>query len=136
MGKLKKTAAVAFGLAAALAGTIATSGPAMAADTPIAACGGGSYHVIDSHALGSSAVVYLLYNGSTNCVVTWKTGARGNSTWVEARVRHDHMYFNVDEGNFKYYAGPAKATGAAGSCIMWGGSYGSQSYLSGWEHCG
>ncbi|NUW30931.1 acetyltransferase [Nonomuraea sp. SMC257] len=134
MGKLKKSAVTALGLVAALAGTIVTSGPAAAASSPVEACGGGSYHVIDSHALGSSATIYLLYNGTTNCVVTWKTGARGNTTYVEARLRHDGMYFRVDPGHYQYYAGPVKVDAGA-RCIMWGGGYGDTLWTSGWEHC-
>ncbi|MEW9553215.1 spore-associated protein A [Nonomuraea sp. NPDC050783] len=132
---MKQLGVTALGLAVALAGTIATSGPAAAASSPVEACGGGSYHVIDSHAFGSSAVAYLLYNGTTNCVVTWKTGARGNTKYVEARLRHSSMYFRVDGKNYQYYAGPVKVD-AQGRCIQWGGGYADASYVSGWEHCG
>ncbi|MEV0145233.1 MULTISPECIES: hypothetical protein [unclassified Nonomuraea] len=134
MNKIKKSAVAALSLVAALAGTVATSGPAAAASSPVEACGGGSYHVIDSHAFGSSAITYLLYNGTTNCVVTWKTGARGNTTYVEARLRHSSMYFDVDPGHYQYYAGPVKVN-AGGRCIMWGGGYGDSGWISGWEHC-
>ncbi|MFD1930780.1 MULTISPECIES: spore-associated protein A [Nonomuraea] len=135
MNKIKKSAVVTLGLVAALTGMIATSGPAAAASSPIEACGGGSYHVIDSHDFGSSATIYLLYNGTTNCVVTWKTGATGNTAYVEARLRHSSMYFRVDPGNYKYYAGPVKVD-AQGRCIQWGGAYGDSSWISDWGHCG
>ena len=59
--------------AVTLAAAAVTTGTAQAASSPIAACGGGSYHQIDSHKLGNVATIHLLYNGSTNCVVTWRT---------------------------------------------------------------
>ncbi|MEW9553763.1 hypothetical protein [Nonomuraea sp. NPDC050783] len=132
---IKRSATLSLGLAAALAASVTMSGPAAAASTPIEACGGGSYHVIDSHAYGSSAVTYLLYNGSSNCVVTWKTGAAGNSTYVRAVLWVYGSPGQVNDGNFRYYAGPVKAS-AAGKCVKWGGTYGSTWWESGWEHCG
>ncbi|WP_406312617.1 spore-associated protein A [Streptosporangium sp. NBC_01639] len=136
MSKVKRAAALALGMAATLAASVALSAPAMAASSPAAACGGGSYHVIDSHALGGYATVYLLYNGSTNCVVTWKKGSyAGNTTYVDAVLNVWNTPGAFDAGNYRYYAGPAKAK-APGKCIKWGGAYGSSSYESPWEHCG
>jgi hypothetical protein len=135
LGIIKRSATFALGTAATLAAAATLSSPAMAASSPIEACGGGSYHVIDSHAYGSSAVTYLLYNGKTNCVVTWKTGAAGNTAWVRAVVQVYGSPGKVDADNYRYYAGPVKVD-APGKCIMWGGSYGSQWYESPWEHCG
>ncbi|MEO3796058.1 spore-associated protein A [Nonomuraea sp. B10E15] len=127
----KKGAAVAFATVAAFAGTLAVGSPAMAASSPIAACGGGSYHVIDKHDLGR-ATVYLMYNGSTNCVVTWKDSP--NNTYVDAVIRVGDVWRN-DPGHYSTYAGPVKMS-AAGKCIRWGGDYGSTQYTSPWEHCG
>lgn len=136
MRRFKQGAALAVATVAALAGTFAAGSPAMAASSPIAACGGGSYHVIDKHDLGK-ATVYLLYNGTTNCVVTWKDSP--NTAWVEAflwKGGGKGPYLR-DQGNFSTYAGPVKIS-AAGSCIKWGGVYGPKSnyYASPWEHCG
>ncbi|MEU5943845.1 hypothetical protein ABZ807_32910 [Micromonospora sp. NPDC047548] len=135
MSVFKRSATLALGIVATLAASVSWSSPAMAASSPIAACGGGSYHVIDSHAYGSSATTYLLYNGSTNCVVTWKTGAAGNAAWVRAVVQVYGSPGVVDADYYRYYAGPVKVN-APGKCIMWGGSYGSQWYESPFEHCG
>ncbi|GAA4222671.1 hypothetical protein FHR32_003838 [Streptosporangium album] len=137
MHKLKRSTVVALGMAAALAASVVTSTPAMAASSPVEACGGGSYHVIDSHALGSYATVYLLYNGSTNCVVTWKKAPyAGNTKRVDANLtRSDLNYVKIDGGKFKYYAGPLKIS-AAGKCVQWGGGYDLLNWTSGWGHCG
>ncbi|MFJ2034048.1 hypothetical protein [Streptosporangium sp. NPDC087985] len=136
MGDIKRSATFALGMAATLAASVALSSPAVAASSPIEACGGGSYHVIDSKALGSYATIYLLYNGSTNCVVTWKQGSYvGNSAWVSAVVQVYGSPRVVNSGYFGYYAGPVKVK-APGKCIMWGGSYSGQWYESPWEHCG
>ncbi|GAA2394778.1 spore-associated protein A [Nonomuraea africana] len=136
MGVFKRSATLALGVAATLAASVAFSSPAMAASSPIEACGGGSYHVIDSKALGSYATIYLLYNGSYNCVVTWKKSPyAGNTTWVRAVVQAYGSPGVVDADYYRYYAGPVKVR-APGKCIMWGGSYGSLWYESPWEHCG
>ncbi|WP_051366102.1 hypothetical protein [Hamadaea tsunoensis] len=135
MSLSKRSATVAAGLAVGLAAAVGPTSPALAASTPIEACGGGSYHVIDSHAYGSSAVTYLLYNGSTDCVITWKTGAAGNSAWVRAVVQAYGSPGVVDADYYHYYAGPVKVK-APGKCIMWGGSYGDSWYESPFEHCG
>jgi len=132
---IRRSATLTIGIAAALAASVTLSSPAMAASSPIEACGGGSYHVIDSHSYGSSATTYLLYNGGTDCVVTWKTGAAGNSAWVRAVVQAYGSPGVVDANYYHYYAGPVKVY-APGKCIMWGGSYDTQWYESPWEHCG
>ncbi|MER5420745.1 spore-associated protein A [Streptosporangium roseum] len=132
MRRLKQGAALAVATVAALAGTFAAGSPAMAASSPVAACGGGSYHVIDKHDLGK-ATIYLLYNGSTNCVVNWKDSP--NSTWISAFLYKDGGPYPVDSGYYSTYAGPVKVS-AAGKCITWGGIYGSTGYTSPSEHCG
>ncbi|MER6001993.1 hypothetical protein [Nonomuraea angiospora] len=133
MRKLKQRTALILTTVAMLAGSVAVSGPANAASSPIDACGGGSYHVIDSHDLGA-ATIYLLYNGSTNCVVTWKDSP--DSTWVSARISlGDWESVRLDSGRYSTYAGPVKIN-AAGRCISWGGTYGPKYYYSPLEHCG
>ena len=129
----KGAAVLALAGAAVVAGVGAISTPATAAASPIAACGGGSYHVIDTHDLGR-AKIYLLYNGSTNCVVTWKDSP--NSTYVHAWLtRRSDGRVAFDEGNYSTYAGPVKLS-AAGTCVAWGGKYGSTQWISDWSHCG
>ncbi|MEV4567147.1 spore-associated protein A [Nonomuraea sp. NPDC049419] len=133
MRKIKQGAALAFAATLALAGSFAFSTPAMAASTPIGACGGGSYHVINKRDLGP-AVIYLLYNGTTNCVVTWKD--KPDNKWVSAVIRTYDINYRTDEGYFSTYAGPVKVN-AAGQCIKWGGDYGdSLGWTSPWMHCG
>ena len=39
----------------------------------------------------------------------------------------------TDSGSFDYYAGPVKR--ARRKCVKWGGSVGSSTYTSGFEHC-
>ncbi|MFD8556791.1 spore-associated protein A [Streptosporangium canum] len=132
MRRLKQGAALAVATVAALAGTFATGSPAMAASSPVAACGGGSYHVIDKHDLGK-ATIYLMYNGTTNCVVTWKDSP--NSAFVLAEIMKKGGNLLTDSGNYSTYAGPVKVS-ARGECIVWGGIYGSTQWGSPWSHCG
>lgn len=132
MRTFKQGAALALATVAALAGTFTTSSPAMAASSPIKACGGGSYHVIDKQDLGK-ATIYLLYNGKTNCVVTWKDSPNGK--FVAASVRSRSKGMDKDAGGYSTYAGPVKVS-AAGECIKWGGSYDGDDWDSRWEHCG
>lgn len=103
---------------------------------PTDACGTG-YSVIDSQALGSSGTVYLLYNSSNsrNCVATIKQVSVGTASPVSAMLQVQGSSAISDSGSFAYYAGPVSA--AAGStCVKWGGSVGSATYTSGYEHCG
>lgn len=132
MRKSKQGIVLALATAATLAGSLLASGPAMAASSPIGACGGGKYHVIDKQDLGA-ATVYLLYNGSTNCVVTWKD--HPNKTYVKALIHRERQPWTTDAGHFSTYAGPVKIA-AKGKCIQWGGDYGSKQYTSHFEHCG
>jgi hypothetical protein len=99
-------------------------------------CGSG-YSVIDSHALGSAGKVYLLYNAGNkkNCVTTLKSTSLGKKSPVSATLQVRGSAKAADSGNFAYYAGPvAKAAGS--TCVKWGGSVGSTSYTSPYEHCG
>jgi hypothetical protein len=129
--------------AVALAAAALTSGTAQAASSPIAACGGGSYHEIDRHRLGNVATIHLLYNGSTNCVVTWRTNP-GTATRVLAAIaRQDSdgsfRDYKNDDDRFTTYAGPVKVS-AAGRCIDWGGGVTISGvwtvWYSGPSHCG
>ena len=129
--------------AVTLAAAALTTGTAQAASSPIAACGGGSYHQIDSHKLGNVATIHLLYNGSTNCVVTWRTNPGTAIPMLAAIARQDsdgsfHDYRN-NEGRFTTYAGPVKVS-AAGRCIDWGGGVMISGVWTVWysnaSHCG
>ncbi|MBF6099542.1 hypothetical protein [Nocardia cyriacigeorgica] len=133
-------ARLSLALAAILAGSLSAAAPANAASSPIAACGGGSYRVIDTQDLRNFATIYLMYNGRTNCVVTWKKIDIGKKTWTGADVGLWGGNPVVDFGQYAYYAGPVKVD-AAGKCIRWGGDAQHDGFTAAWgnntpEHCG
>ncbi|MER7369733.1 M23 family metallopeptidase [Nonomuraea wenchangensis] len=103
--------------------------------TPAGVCGSG-YAVIDSAAL-TGGRAYLLYNAGngSNCVVTLKTTKVGSASPVSAFLEPKGASRATDSGSFAYYAGPVKRS-APGKCVRWGGSIGSSSYTSPFEHCG
>ncbi|WP_080039679.1 M23 family metallopeptidase [[Actinomadura] parvosata] len=102
--------------------------------TPQQVCGAG-FAVIDSAPL-TGGRAYLLYNAGNgnNCVVTLKSSNVGKSTPVSAFLEPKGQKPVTDKGNYGYYAGPVKAK-AAGVCVKWGGTIGSASYASDFEHC-
>jgi hypothetical protein len=104
--------------------------------SPGEVCGSG-FSVIDSHALGKSGRVYLLYNASSkkNCVTTLKSTSLGKKSPVAATLQVKGGAKASDSGSFAYYAGPVSKAAAA-KCVKWGGSVGSKSYTSPYEHCG
>lgn len=102
--------------------------------TPEEVCGSG-YSVIDSAALGTSGRVYLLYKSGYNCVATIKNVSIGSPSPVSAFLEVQGGTRSTDSGSFSYYAGPVVKS-APGKCVKWGGSVGSASYASGFEHCG
>jgi serine/threonine protein kinase len=97
-------------------------------------CGSGM-RVVDSHALGR-ATVYLMYDDATgvNCVTTTVPSSTGPQHMSASLTRKGGSP-NQDSGSYSFYAGPVKAS-ARGVCVTWGGSYGSDSWSSGWSHCG
>ncbi len=134
MRVLTHAARLALAASAVVAGSIAVASPANAVATPAGACGS-NYHEIDHHNLKYS-VIHLLYNGSTDCVVTSKTAYIGTSTFVAAVVEFaDQSHETVDEGNYFYYAGPVRLN-APGKCIIWGGADGGGGWSSSPSHCG
>lgn len=140
MKMLKRGAVVAAAMVSALAGVVFSAGVASAATSPISACGGGSYYVQEQHDIKGLATVYLLYNGTTNCVVTWHSSAlQGVARYTEATIQKQGGSVKKDGKSYKYYAGPVKVD-AAGSCVAFTGLisdgngkvYG---YESDWVHC-
>ncbi|MDA1359343.1 M23 family metallopeptidase [Glycomyces luteolus] len=103
--------------------------------TPQEVCGSG-YTVIDSQAV-TGGRVYLLYNSGNgyNCVTTIKSTSIGTASAVSASLQVEGGTMTTDSGSYAYYAGPIRKS-AANSCVKWGGSVGSSTYLSGFEHCG
>lgn len=134
MHKLIATA----GIATALASMIALAAPASAATNPYTAkdaCGS-SYHELDHQEI-TGAVVYLMYNGTNNCVATIKTANIGKKTETEAilEVKTNPQGFYYDDDNYAYYA--AISMPAAGHCIKWGGMEIDSIWESSiWDHCG
>ena len=104
--------------------------------TPTEVCGDG-YEVIDQDALGSAGTVYLLYNTANgkNCVTTIKQTSIGTASAASAFLQVQGKTQVTDSGSFAYYAGPVSAA-ADNTCVKWGGSVGSTSYTSPFEHCG
>ncbi|MBF8185637.1 M23 family metallopeptidase [Nonomuraea sp. K274] len=103
--------------------------------TPEEVCGSG-YGVIDSAAL-TGGRTYLLYNtgNGNNCVVTLKTTNVGSASSMSAFLEPEGASRTTNSGSFSYYAGPVTRS-APGQCVKWGGSIGSSSYTSPFEHCG
>ena len=103
--------------------------------SPAEVCGAG-YGVIDQASL-VGGTVYLLYNSGNgnNCVVTLKSTNLGTATAVSAFLEPEGGTRTTDSGNYGYYAGPVRKA-APGVCVKWGGSVGSSSYTSPFEHCG
>lgn len=103
--------------------------------TPEEVCGSG-FGVVDSAAL-TGGRVYLLYNSGNgdNCVVTLKSTSLGTPTAVSALLEPRGGTRTTDQGSYGYYAGPVKKH-APNVCVKWGGSVGSSSYTSPFEHCG
>ncbi|GAA4614071.1 M23 family metallopeptidase [Saccharopolyspora hordei] len=104
--------------------------------TPTEVCGSG-YSVIDQKGLSGAGTVYLLYNSSNknNCVVTLKSTSLGKASPTAAFLEVQGGKRTTDSGDFTYYAGPVRQEAGA-TCVKWGGSVGSQSYESPFEHCG
>jgi hypothetical protein len=104
--------------------------------SPTEVCGSG-YSVIDSAGLSGAGTVYLLYNGSNqnNCVVTLKATSLGTASPTTAFLEVQGRTRVTDSGNFTYYAGPVRQAAEA-TCVKWGGSVGSNSHTSPFEHCG
>ncbi|MFF5110998.1 protein kinase [Streptosporangium sp. NPDC000509] len=104
--------------------------------TATGVCGGG-YKVINSRALGNAATVYLLYNTAQgkNCVVTMARYVTSAKVTMNAILQVKGGSAASDPGKFTAYAGPVRLP-AVKKCVIWGGSYGSRSWKSGWSHCG
>ncbi|WP_181448847.1 serine/threonine protein kinase [Nonomuraea aridisoli] len=103
---------------------------------PTTVCGAG-YQVINSHSLGVDATIYLLYNNSAgkNCVITISRMVHPGKVKMNAILQVKGGSSASDPGAFTSYAGPLRLP-AAKKCVIWGGSWGTKSWKSGWSHCG
>ncbi|MFE3449858.1 protein kinase [Nonomuraea sp. NPDC059194] len=104
--------------------------------TATGACGSG-YKVIDSHALSTKATIYLLYSTSAgrNCVVTMSKYVVPAKVSMNAILQVKGGSSGANPGKFTAYAGPVRLP-AVKKCVIWGGSWGTLSWKSGWSHCG
>ncbi|MFI0418534.1 serine/threonine protein kinase [Spongiactinospora sp. 9N601] len=104
--------------------------------TPAGVCGPG-YKVINSHGLGGGATVYLLFNASAgrNCVVTMSKYVIPAKVAMSATLKVKGGASGGDSGRFTAYAGPVRLP-AVKKCVIWGGSFKSARWTSGWSHCG
>lgn len=134
MNKVRAGVLAAAMTASALAlGT--TQAQAAALASPASLCGSG-YSVIDSHVVtGYGATVYLLFNGTRNCVVTLKTSNLDKKTVTMALVQTPGNPSHEDSDYYYEYAGPVYSEPSAGKCIRWGGGQ-TYKWESDWEHCG
>jgi hypothetical protein len=101
----------------------------------VTVCGSG-YKVVDSHALGGNATIYLLYNASAgkNCVVTMSRMMFPGKMAMNATLQVKGGSSGSNPGKFTAYAGPVRLAAKA-KCVIWGGSWSSYSWKSGWSHC-
>ena len=98
-----------------------------------AVCGSG-FKVIDSHALGGNATIYLLYGNGKNCVVTMSKLVYPGKVSMNATLQVQNGGSGGNPGKFTAYAGPVRVA-AVKKCVIWGGSWGTTSWKSGWSHC-
>ncbi|MFF4621005.1 serine/threonine protein kinase [Nonomuraea jabiensis] len=99
-------------------------------------CGAG-YKVVDSRSIaGGNATVYLLYNtgAGKNCVVTMARLVFTQKVQMNAILQVKGGSSASNPGSFSAYAGPVRLP-AKQKCVIWGGSWGGQSWKSGWSHC-
>lgn len=102
--------AAAF-LAVALAPAVAQAAPSY---TPGGLCGGG--YTVKGKAKVAGSTVYHLSNGAWQCVVTIKTANVGKATYVGAGLLvRGGKGWALDDGTYRYYAGPVKQKGACAS---------------------
>ncbi|MFI6732693.1 protein kinase [Nonomuraea sp. NPDC050451] len=99
-------------------------------------CGAG-YKVVDSRSIaGGNATVYLLYNtgAGKNCVVTMARMVFSQKVQMNAVLQVKGGSSASNPGSFSAYAGPIRLP-AKQKCVIWGGSWGGQTWKSGWSHC-
>ncbi|WP_197039018.1 spore-associated protein A [Herbidospora cretacea] len=134
---LRKVASL--GLTAAAAAAVAVVGTATPASAALygGQCGSG-YNLVNVRDFPDlRGTVYLTYNASTgkNCVVTIREKP-GAPTLMEAYIRRSGTTKWVKQSDdFTTYAGPVYLS-AAGSCVDWGGTIGTQSVSRNGTNCG
>ncbi|GAA1945121.1 spore-associated protein A [Kitasatospora viridis] len=128
---IRRTITSAAVLAAATAGLVGLPGTAQAAAYN-GACGPG-YSILQGASVWGGSV-YLLYNGSTDCVVTVRnTPGAYYSMRATVGLTGGQQYTNA--GNFTSYAGPVYVY-APGQCINWSGEINHSAAGYSDVHCG
>lgn len=104
--------------------------------TATGVCGAG-YKVINSRPLGDGATIYLLYNAGAgkNCVVTMSRLVHPGKVQMNALLQVKDGPGASNPGRFTAYAGPVRLA-AKNKCVIWGGTWGTRTWKSGWSHCG
>jgi len=105
---------------------------------PTKLCGSG-FRTIDSAPLRAGATllgrVYLQTDDAgTMCVVTLKAAEFKEETSASAYLQPEVGDRSIDDGNYKFYAGPVQDS-TVGECIRWGGSVDDVSFDSSLGHC-
>jgi hypothetical protein len=103
---------------------------------PTAVCGPG-FKVINRHALGDKATIFLLYNTATakNCVVTMSRLIYPTKIHMNAVLQVQGGASAGNPGKFSAYAGPIRLS-APKKCVMWGGTWENLTWKSpAWGHC-
>jgi hypothetical protein len=97
----------------------------------------GSGYSPDGSNAPPTTIVYVSHNGSTDCVVTMKTASVGTPSLIWASVgAYGAGIICLDQGMYKYCAGPVYAY-APHVCIYWGGGGSAQIDSGNWfGHCG
>jgi len=128
--------------AAVLSGLVFGATPAEAASAAQAASICGAGYQPDGQAALAASIIYISYNGSTDCAVNIKTANVGTPSSVYVYLDGPNGSWggnsdngSEDAGSFSYYAGPVY-TNAPHSCITWGGGDGYISEDYGPDHCG
>ncbi|MFI5841462.1 hypothetical protein ACIA8K_17330 [Catenuloplanes sp. NPDC051500] len=113
INRILRTLGVAV-VSAIVATALAPAAAHAATYTPTGLCGAG--YTVKRSAKLPGATVYHLANGSWQCVVTIKTANVGKATYVGAGVLlRGATGWALDDGTYRYYAGPVKQKGACGS---------------------
>ncbi|MDP9794729.1 hypothetical protein J2S43_003241 [Catenuloplanes nepalensis] len=104
-------------LAAAFVAVALVPAAAQAAPNPYSPgkiCGAG--YTVKRQAKVADAVVYQLSSGTWQCVVTIKTAKIGKPSYVGAGLLvRGGRGWALDDGTYRYYAGPVKQKGACAS---------------------
>ncbi|MBR8744674.1 spore-associated protein A [Nocardiopsis sp. MG754419] len=134
---VRRACALAATAGIGAASLVATAAPATAAATYNGACGDG-YAVVNSVDLSADrGTVFLTYNNANgyNCVATVRT-VPGGATLMEAMLRASGTSgWNTDSGDYTTYAGPVYVH-AAGRCVDWGGTIGTDTRIIEGTNCG